>query len=441
LKRSFYPLYNLILHLATIGGAPFIIPFLAIKEKHRKGLAQRLGCWPKELIDGLSEMRPLWYHAVSVGEVMASITLIQRIKMEFPDLPILFSTVTVTGNKMALSKLKEINYLVYFPFDYPFIVKKVIGVVNPIAFITTETEIWPNFMRCLGKMGVPIILVNGRISPKSFKRYRRFKPFFQEVLKNISIFCMQSQINADRIATIGADPERIIITGNLKFDMKLPEMEPIEVMKMSFHLNKDENLIIAGSTHKGEEEIILRQFEILKKEFIGLRLIIAPRSPDRFDEVEGIIRSKSHSYIRRTWLEYPHYRENRWEVMLLDTIGELRSMYILASLVFIGGSLVPAGGHNPLEAVIHRKPVLFGPFMFNFPEIAQVLKERGGCIQVENGDELLHKMRILLGDPQMRRSIGEAGYKVLEENRGAVERHIQALKPFLESHRCMQKKQ
>lgn len=417
--------------MATMGAAPFLLPYLAIRKGQGMGLAQKLGYWPRDVVEDLTMRRPLWYHAVSVGEVMASIPLVQRIKREFPHIPILFSTVTATGNAMALSRIKELTHLVYFPFDYPFIVKKVIEMANPLAFITTETEIWPNFIRHLQQRDIPVILVNGRISPHSFRRYRRFRFFFKEVLDNISLFCMQSHLSAERIAEIGAERKRIIVTGNLKFDQNPPEIGSVEELRRLLSLGEDKEVIIAGSTHRGEEEIIVRAFMELKAEFPDLKLIVAPRAPERFDEVETIIRKESPSYMRRTWLKSAADRGKEWEILLLDTIGELNSIYVLGSIVFIGGSLVASGGHNPLEAVVHRKPVIFGPHMFNFSEMVDALKDSDGCIQVKNGAELTEEMRRLLREPSRREQKGNAAYGVLEAHRGAVERHMISIAPIL----------
>jgi 3-deoxy-D-manno-octulosonic-acid transferase len=425
-----YLLYNTLLLLATVGGLPLLLGLIALKKKHRIGLAQKLGYWPKEVFEALGSTRPLWYHAVSVGEVIASIPLLQRIRREFPGIPILFSTVTATGNATALSKIKDMDQLVYFPLDHPWVVQRVLQKVVPRLFITTETEIWPNFMRFLGKRGIPIALVNGRISPRSFRRYRPFRFFFTKVLQNVSVFCMQSPLNAQRIEKIGADPMRILVTGNIKFDLNIPDSAHIEEVKRQLGLDKGQAVFVAGSTHRGEEELVLNVFGKLKREFSGLRLIVAPRSPERFLEVEGIIKQDFTSFKRRTLIAH-HERDNPPDVILLDTIGELKEIYGLSSLVFLGGSLVPVGGHNPLEAVAYKKPVLFGPHMFNFAEISKALRDSGGGIQVDGEEDFYQKCRDLLKNPDLRMNLGESAFKILEIHSGAVDKHMTALAPFL----------
>jgi 3-deoxy-D-manno-octulosonic-acid transferase len=285
-------------------------------------------------------------------------------------------------------------------------------------------------MRFLRERGVPIILVNGRISPHSFKRYRIFRFFFEKVLENVSVFCMQSSLTAGRIEKMGADPKRIIVAGNLKFDLSLPDPHAVEEKKRQLGIENGRDVLIAGSTHRGEEEIILSVFGKLKREFPDLQLILAPRSHERFEEVEGIIKSFFPLYMRRTWIGHRDLGAHP-DVILIDTIGELNILYGLGSVVFIGGSLVPHGGQNPLEAAAHRKPVLFGPHMFNFPEISKSLIESGGGVQVEGINDFHQKSRDILRDPELRKHLGEAAFKILKNHSGAVDRHMKALAPFL----------
>ncbi len=425
-----YFLYNALLFLATVGGLPFLLGLITLKKKYRIGLLQKLGYWPRKVLEGLESRRPIWFHAVSVGEVMASIPLLQRIRKEFPGLPILFSTATATGNAMALSKIKELDHVVYFPLDHPWVVHRVFQRIVPKVFITTETEIWPNFIRFLRKRGVPVVLVNGRISPRSFRRYRLFRFFFTKVLENISVFCMQSSLTAGRIEKMGADPKRIIVAGNLKFDLSLPDSHAVEEKKRQLGIENGRDVLIAGSTHRGEEEIILSAFGKLKREFPDLQLILAPRSYERFEEVEGIIKRFFPLYMRRTWIGHRDLGAHP-DVILIDTIGELNILYGLGSVVFIGGSLVPHGGQNPLEAAAHKKPVLFGPHMFNFPEISKTLIESGGGVQVEGIKDFHQKSRDILRDPELRKQLGESAFKILKNHCGAVDRHMKALAPFL----------
>jgi 3-deoxy-D-manno-octulosonic-acid transferase len=241
---------------------------------------------------------------------------------------------------------------------------------------------------------------------------------------------MQSPVTADRIEKMGADPKRIIVAGNLKFDLNLPDSHAVEEKKRQLGIENGRDVLIAGSTHRGEEEIILNAFRELKREFPDLQLILAPRSNERFEEVERIIKNFFPLYMRRTWIGHRNLGTHP-DVILIDTIGELNVIYGLGSVVFIGGSLVPHGGQNPLEAAAHRKPVLFGPHMFNFPEISKTLIDSGGGFQVEGMEDLHRKSRDILRDPELRKRLGESAFKILENHCGAVNRHMKALAPFL----------
>ncbi|MBS1127756.1 MAG: kdtA [Nitrospirae bacterium] len=412
-----YILYNLILVLATIILSPYILFKLATVPKYRGGISQKLGRVRKGVLKVIGSTRPIWVHAVSVGEVMAAHPLIRELKKKYPGRKLILSTVTVTGNFTAKQRVPEADAVFYFPFDYPWIVRRVIQKINPVIVLVAETELWPNFFRELQRQGIPSALINGRISPRSYGNYLRFKRFFTEVFKSVTLFCMQSDEDAARIRDIGAPPDRVMVTGNLKFDQKI---SPAQQRPVAIAAGR--RVITAGSTHRGEEAILLEIFSRLRKKYPDLVLIIAPRHPERFDEVCGLITSAGYECQRRTRLKGPVR-----DVVLLDTIGELRAFYGACDIAFVGGSLVKVGGHNLLEPAAMKKPVIFSRYMFNFKEISEALIQAGGGLMVKDKEELYVKLDNLLSDKQLSSTMGEKAFKVIAANSGATARTIDAV--------------
>jgi len=427
-----YLIFNILLIITSIVLFPFLCLMLIIRPKYRKGLVQKLGFLPESVLDPLEGRQPLWVHAVSVGEVMAAIPLIRELKKRYPGERFVISTVTDTGNYTARQQIKEADAVIFFPFDYPRIVRKVISQVRPHLFVTLETEIWPNFLRELNRFKIPAVMVSGRISSNSYRRYRFFSFFFKKVLENISFFCMQSETDARRIISIGARPEKLRTTGNLKLNQNIPIRIPEDKngLFLSLNLREGQSILIAGSTHRGEEEIILRVFRELKREFPELILLLAPRHPERFPEVAALLEDKGFRSVRRTAIN-PSSGDHTVEIILLDTIGELFKFYSIGTVIFIGGSLVPIGGHNILEPAIYKKAVLFGPHMDNFSDISQILSSKGAGICVRNEKELLERARALLLDEGLRESLGKAALEVIEENQGALRKSIEVIEQFL----------
>jgi len=427
-----YILYNSMLYLVTILFLPLFILLLIINKRYRDGLLQKLGVIRWNAVSACSGSRPVWVHAVSVGEVMAALPLVRELKRAFPRQPILLSTATATGKATAERSSQFIDRVIFFPFDYPWCSRLFISRFQPLAFIALETELWPNFLRELNRRNIPAVMVSGRISSRSFPRYRMFKFFFQRVLANLTCCCMQSSADAQRLIELGAEPAAVRVTGNLKFDQALSEVsrEITEKRCRDLNLNPEQPVFIAGSTHKGEEEIILAAFRELKKNFSGLVLILAPRHPGRFDEVAALIQETGMPFNRKTALSAA--AEGPGDVILLDTIGELATLYSIATIVFIGGSLVPVGGHNLLEAAVFKKPVLFGPHMDSCAEIANALQRNGGGIEVADQAGLIKQARLLLSDRGLRESAGAHAYQVIADNSGALQKSMDVLKPIIE---------
>jgi len=416
-----YIIYNLFLIIATILLLPLILFKLITVPKYRGGITQKFGRLRKGVLRVIRGTRPIWVHAVSVGEVMAAHPLIRELKKKYPGRALILSTVTVTGNYTARRRVPEADAVFFFPFDYPWVVRHVIRGINPQVVLVAETELWPNFFRELKKAGIPSAVINGRISLKSHRNYLRFRSFFRLVFENVDLFCMQSDADALRIKEIGAAPEKVIVTGNLKFDQKISMPQSLPAL-----IPPGKKVITAGSTHRGEEEVLLEIFTQLRTKYPGLLLILAPRHPERFDEVAGLISKAGYECQRRTEL-----RGTIKDVLLLDTIGELRAFYSICDIAFVGGSLVKVGGHNLLEPAAMKKPVVFSRYMFNFKEISEALLSAGGGVMVRDKWDLFSQFEKLLSDKELAARMGEQAFQVIEANSGAAKKTIDAIGRFL----------
>ncbi len=388
------------------------------------------------------DSRLIWVHAVSVGEVVTSVPLIKEIRKRHAALRIVLSTVTDTGQEIAAEKVAGIADIVYLPFDLPWVFRRALRQMGPALFIVMETELWPNIFRICKMERVPILICNGRLSDDSFKGYKKMRFFIKEVLKCVDLFCMQDRIYAERIMELGAEEGRVRVIGNLKFDTKPSGRLPEWVS----HL--EGTIILAGSTHEGEEELMVSAFTDLKKDFPDLNLILAPRHPDRFNRVEDMVRDKGLPYLRRSVLAHGSpimVNDEKGDsagqeqsaksfklsgyVIILDTIGELASVYRISDISVIGGSFVSCGGHNPLEPAFWGKPVICGPHMENFPFIQEFYIGSGAMKTDAKG--LYEVLRELLRSPEKRKIMGERARALYDEKAGAVERAAQILERYL----------
>jgi 3-deoxy-D-manno-octulosonic-acid transferase len=325
----------------------------------------------------------------------------------------------------------------YFPLDYPWIVYHVIARLQPRLFLMVETEIWPNFLRELARQEIPAVLVNGRISPRSFRGYRRLRPFMHRVLQSISTFGMQTKLDAERITGIGAEPSRVHITGNIKYDLALEPLSSAEEQTLRADLGIGEApVFMAGSTHRGEEEIVIEAYLQARAQVSTLRLLLAPRHLDRLDEIDALLRKYQLTARRRSLGRLPSPGTDA-SVLLLDTIGELAKVYAVGTVVFVGGSFVPIGGHNVLEPAAHRKPILFGPHMHNFHEIAAALLEADGALQVPTPGGLGENISALLQQSERCQALGEAAYQVLRDNQGAIARTVELIAHLVSQEECI----
>lgn len=395
------------------------------------GFGERFGFIAPEKLVPLAGKGPIWVHAVSVGETMAVKPLLRELKQRFPERPILLSTVTETGRSIA-EKIAEADVVVYFPFDFGFAVSRALRLVSPSLVIVVETEIWPNFLRLARRRGIPAVIVNGRISDRSFPRYLRFSRFFAPILSNLSALCTQSEEDARRIVAIGAPAQRVFVTRNLKYDLPVNTFTPTEREKLRnrYRLPPEALVITAGSTHAGEEEAVADSYARLVRERPGLFLVLVPRHPERAAEVGTILEGKGIPFVRRSTLDGAP-EPAAGGALLVDTIGELMDLYALSDLVFVGGSLVPVGGHNLLEPASVGAPVLFGPHMHNFREITELVLAADAGGQVEDRAGLEAALRRLLADEPRRRSMGKNGIRLMAEQGGAAARHMEIIGRFL----------
>jgi 3-deoxy-D-manno-octulosonic-acid transferase len=419
-----YLLYDLILYVAAL----FLVPYYLFRGlrygKSRRGVRERLGMYAQDFRQSLQGRRVIWVHAVSVGETRAAIPLIKEMRERYPDALLLLSNVTETGREIAVG-VSEIDYYIFFPFDLRWIVRKALKLISPELIILVETEIWPNFVLEAKKLKIPVILVNGRISDRSFPRYRWARELFFPVLDSVTEYCMQSERDARRIRHLGAAAGRVQVTGNLKFDMQPPKVEAnLEHLRSELKLPEQGLVWVAGSTHDGEEKLLVSVYLQLRKKCRDLFLILVPRHPERCRQVQDELGKLEVSATLRSSLWLREKSLQHGEVMIVDTLGEMLKFYALADLVFVGGSLVNIGGHNILEAALLKKPVLYGPHMQNFKEIARLVREAHAGLQVKNSEDLLQQMRILIENPQEASRIGENGYHLFEENRGATQRTL-----------------
>lgn len=391
---------------------------------YERSLAQRFGRYGP----GLPAEPRCWIHAVSVGEAATAVPLVEAIARRWPELAVVMTTVTPTGARVVADRLLGKVTHRYFPLDLPGPVRRALAAVKPRFFIGMETELWPNFLRALTRRGVPAMIANGRISDRSFRRYHRVRFLTSRMLRDISVFAMQSQEDARRIIALGALPERVVVTGNLKTDLAPTESGGEAVWQRLLALGEDDLVWIAGSTHRGEEATVVDAYTALRRRFPNLVLLLAPRHPERVAEVERLVAERGLAAVRRS--DLPKARD-RGAVVILDTVGELAQIYRVATVVFVGGSLVPTGGHNMLEPALLRKPVLFGPHTTNFRESAELLLESGGAVLVEDPSLLEARAAELLADADLCRRMGEAALQAIVSRQGAVKQTMELVERYL----------
>ncbi|MBU0605551.1 MAG: 3-deoxy-D-manno-octulosonic acid transferase [Candidatus Omnitrophica bacterium] len=418
----------------------FYIPTLIFKGKLHKDFLERFGIYGDAKEEALRRTKEvIWIEAVSVGEVALCKSFIPLLKREHPERSIVLSTITRTGNDLARKLFSGDAVVIYFPLDFSYIARRVIRKIHPKLYIMIETEIWPNVLTELRYKRVPSILINGRISDRSFGKYRLVRGFLSRVLKNIAVFCMQSDADAGRIMSLGAASDRVKVTGNMKFDADLVISDKSAAgVKELFGFKAGDEIFVAGSTHGGEEETVVSVYKELTKSFPDLKLVIAPRHVERAPEVENIVKRLGLEAVRM-----PRERDRSSSgpdlrgpsappgVLIIDAIGYLNEAYSIAEIVFVGGSLIPHGGQNPIEPAVFGKPVIFGPYMFNFKAVTSALLKGSGALQVKDQKEFLLKADQLLKDKERRATFGRNARNIISENRGATSRNLEAIKGLI----------
>jgi len=445
--RFVYLVYSALMTILAAALTPYWIIQGARHGKYFSNLRERLGFrFPAlENLAAAKGKRTIWVHAVSVGEALSSITLAKRLKEKFPESALVVSTTTMTGHAVAREKMPFADAVIYFPLDWAFCVRRALQAVQPGLVILVETEIWPNFLHECRKRGVAVMLVSGRISDGSFARYRKLlaafgmalKPFLRRVLAEIDAFLMQSRQDVERITELGAPESRIAVGGNLKYDLGTPEETPLSRwLQTELQRSGRSPVIVAGSVVATEEPLALIAFGVLQGEYPKALLVLAPRKPERFEAAAEFIDESNRKFVRRSALAIPKPGSSErtssdarigdeTTVLLLDSIGELASLYRLADGVFVGGSLVASGGHNILEPAAFGKIPVFGESMENFAEMSRQFVESKAAIQVSSPEDAGVTWIELFRDTERSRRMGEAARRLVEESRGATDRALE----------------
>ena len=420
-----YGLYGALLRLAWAAVLPYQLVIALLVDGKTLRLRERLGRLPP---DSRPAAGGLWIHAVSVGEVRLALSLAGRLRERFPRHSVHLTTVTATGRQIAeqarhSSSAARPDSVSEFPFDLLPSMERLIGCLRPCAIIVIETEIWPNMLRVAGRHGIPVILVNGRVSPRAFPRYRAVRRFLAHPLQLFTLLAMQSEVDAERIRELGAPGDRVRVTGNLKFDLDTTAADRDEVRR-HLRIADDDLVFVAGSTAPGEEEPVLRAFAALRQRLPSSRLVIAPRHPRDVDRAREALQAAGWRTVPWSSLLDPPAPLAAYDALLVDVVGVLPMLYAACDLAFVGGSLVPRGGHNVMEPAALARPVLFGPHMENFSSAALALTEAGAGFAARNAEELAALVLRLSTDPVARRVASAMARKVVEMNRGAMDRTI-----------------
>ncbi len=422
-------IYDILLHAALVVSAPYFLYRMLSAGKYKTGLRERFGFIDDEKLKGLEGSEVIWIHAVSVGEAKAVIPLLRLIKKRRPEAKLVFSTVTPTGNKVAAEAGGQwIDALIYFPMDFTWVVKRAVAAIRPDIFVVVEKEIWPNVFRILKQGSVPVVVVNGTLSEKSFKRYRRLSFLFGEVFTRLDAYLPRSPGDAEMALMLGVRDASLTEAGNLKFDIDAESsVEELQSLARELGISDSTRVIVAGSTHAGEETIILRAFKEVSNVIAGLTLIVAPRHPERFDEVAGLIEAEGLTCSKRS--QGP--LKDHAEVILLDTMGELGRVYGISTISFVGGTLVDIGGHNLLEPAVYSVPVIYGPHLKSYLYMAEMLESVGASRRVTN-DDLAATVKELLTDDELRKEMGRAGAELISSNKGSTERAMNVISGLLD---------
>ena len=446
-----YFLYSVMIATGLILLAPYFLVRGLSRGKNLRNLPERLGLrFPPGLGGtGARSQGSIWLHAVSVGEVLAALPLVRSLKERYPERRLIVSTTTETGQALARERMKFADAVFYFPLDLPGAMRRAVRTVRPDLIVVMETEIWPNFLRAARELGAHVAYVNGRISDRSFRGFRRWSvpSFRRRVFADGGLYLMQSQEDARRAVALGAPAERVAVTGNLKYDLNpLGGNALVSWLESELKRSGRGPLLVAGSVMAGEEQAVLEAAALVSEKWRGALLVLAPRRPERFEDAGKAIEQAGWPVIRRSALSFNgsasasvlgHDKGKRGNVLLLDTLGELAAVYRLADCVFVGGSLVPSGGHNPLEPAVFGKAPVFGPSMENFRDIAAEFLRAGAAVEARSGAELGAAWAAMLENDQRRAEMGQRARALVERHRGATAATLDRLSALLNVPRAI----
>jgi 3-deoxy-D-manno-octulosonic-acid transferase len=391
---------------------------------YRDRMAQRWGiiAVPKKFQDAI------WVHAVSFGEAIVATPLVKKLRAQYPDTPIVMTSMTPTGAAQIQKTFGDEVLHVYAPYDLPFFIKRFLNKVKPRLAIFIETELWPNYLSQLKKRGIPSMLANARLSEKSARGYGRFKHLMQVMLSQLDVLAAQAQADADRFIRLGADKTKVTVTGNIKFDVKMPAGLTEKARELREQLGDDRLVWIAGSTHDGEEEQVLKAFAQVKKQLPQALLMLVPRHPDRFEKVAELCRSNNYSLVLRSDKKNC---DQTTDIFIGNSMGEMLLFYAVADVAFVGGSLIQNGGHNMLEPALFAKPIISGDSMFNFAKVSALLVDAEAMKVVKTSDELAEAVKLFFSDKTKATGYGQRALKVVEDNRGALDAHLRLVEKLL----------
>lgn len=436
--KSMYWLYNILLLCYWASLVPVLIYRLIREEGFYQRIKQSIGYLPPDLKEKISNRHAIWVHAASVGEIVAASPIVREMRKTHPNEVIIVSVVTATGFRMAHQIIDGADGILYFPLDLPYLTNRILSIVNPKIIVLVETEIWPNFLRIADHKHIPVMMMNGRISQRSAWRYHLITFFTRRVLSSIRVFSMQSRIDAKYIINIGADPDKVIVTGNTKYDQTYGIVTDTEKKRFIHELGFQEEaspIFIAGSTHKGENGAVYKAFNTIRDHFPNAKLIIAPRYIYQADLIRDEGLNNNVVMVKRSDMKAGKKVASNYDGVILDTIGELGRVYSLGDLIFVGGSLARVGGHNILEPAAHGKPIVVGPNMFNFVEIFDLLSSRGACVMVQNEEEFVDTCLDILVHKERAEKMQRACIEVVRENQGATKKNLTELQHLLNESR------
>ncbi|MBN1676420.1 MAG: glycosyltransferase, partial [Kiritimatiellae bacterium] len=428
-------LYNVVFGFCFVLMLPYFLFRMWRRGGYRRDFLQRLGLYRPEVRAALAQRPRVWVHAVSVGEVYVALRVVAELRARRADLAFTLTTTTSTGHSVAAARLHRDDVLLYFPVDFPGVVRRALKAVRPVAIVLTECELWPNLIRLARAAGVPVVLVNGRLSESSYNGYRKVRPFLSRALGHMDLLLVQEQIYAERFLSLGAAPARLKVMGTAKYDVA--EYDPAGEAKAqqvleSAGIGPDDLLLVGGSTWPGEEAVLMQVYRALKPAFASLRLALVPRHAERADAIARDIERRHFRAVRRRELDARSTRPREApDVLLVDTTGELRNFYGRAAVIFVGKSLTHHGGQNVVEPALCGKPVIVGPYTENFASVVQDFLQADALFQVPDAETLERTIRMLLENPAQRLSVGERARQVVTDKRGAVRASVDLIEGLL----------